>query len=724
MKKFSVIISIFITMLLYCVSVYAQGIFTNAEYDYSIAIPDSVSIITNQELSNKNSATNTFTHDKGDFSVIMGCERIDGDTISKMRKYIDDYLSTDDEIFEKLLKFKDSYFDALLGRYRRDFLFENTEDISRHSNAKVFSRYTEKISGINSQVILYNTLKASAGSYEEVTHLDISIPVAAKRTIYSLGFTIKKGHLREEVLDKIAEMVTSVKISNLPKQENPLKVFSAKSSIKAANLGIYPSLINAEIEYVEYINKKAGYKISYPQSFIPDKENSLIDSMDYKSFKINLNHSFNITVEPVSNGLLAIENKINLLENSEKDDIIVTSKGVRQNKDKEYYYVKYSTNAGSSHIAYNEDYYIINNGKLYKIQLNSRFIRPSFAIQSEFMNIIYSLEFLSQENEITTLNLTAEKYINNEEGYSFSYPQGWVMDQNASNDINYDIITVTNAGYSGPLEIYISEGELKSPLSTDDLNELVTSKVASVQKKYFKKYTPPFTGRPVASLTGSYTTSDGVTYIKRLLNYVDSNERIRLCYVVDIIRDKKVVSMFITVSEYITSTGRITNNELESAVNLMAGSFDIEKTPEYLERQGLGESRNKKVVLLEYQFKTLFGEQATVLSATYGSNKNDIIVRVDNIPEKGFYRVKADFTKNEFSFSQALLCSDIIQNAVAQLKVQHSDKLVDEIVTYEKEMSIDIEYRQDEHSPSLRETYVVKTAIHDDKMVWDLVMIK
>jgi len=58
---------------------------------------------------------------------------------------------------------------------------------------------------------------------------------------------------------------------------------------------------------------------------------------------------------------------------------------------KTFHYIKYETKDVSDSY-FIQDYYTIYNSRLYKIELNSKLIKPSEAIANEFLKIVKSIE--------------------------------------------------------------------------------------------------------------------------------------------------------------------------------------------------------------------------------------------------------------------------------------------------------------------------------------------
>lgn len=721
MKKFIQVILLLAVVFLYSTASYAQKTYNNELHDYSLAIPDTVHSFPITLFQNDTEGTLTLNSVDGDFSAVVICDKADSSTLMAMRKYLNDYSSSDDIIFNKLVEFKDSYFDAMVNSYKKDFLFGSSKDPLAESNIKVFGQYSDVISGVNSRVILYNEIQSNKENSIENTHINISVPMNSNKTIYNINFTIKKGHLDKELLQIMSQMISSLRISSQDNNESRLSVLEDSKSISAANLGIYPNLIDISVTYEDFTNARAGYKLKYPPTYVPYLNNSVADTYDYKSFKINYNHFINITTFPVTPGADLADEKLKTLKEIEKTSIHISDEGTSTINGRNFRFIKYSITGEDNSTTYLQDYYVQEGSRLYQIELNSRNIRPSFIILSEFMNILNSFEITPNTEAASMIGESASGFTNIHEGYSIFYPAGWSITDNISSDPNYDTYMIKSKDYSGPLDIIISEGELKSELSSTDIKILGQNTSVSELDKYFKKYSPPYSGKLLKSLSSTYNIKGNAVYFYRLINYVDSNERVRLCYSIDIVRGKKVVSLFVSTGEYLTSTGRILDSDIQHVIDWISSTFTDVSTPEYSQRVSDGETRNNKIVQIEKFLKVQLGNQAQVTSLAYGENNNDIVAKVENVAQKGFYRVNADFIGNKYRIVEKLPMDIIFNGAAIQLSNEFQDKLIDEIANYEDDMSVDIEYRMDRSSSPVRKTFYIKVQVKDNRLTWDVV---
>jgi len=614
--------------------------FTNLSYDYTLVLPDYAYIDFEKFDENKDRVIDIQDKD-GQFSAVIACDRMDEKTMELMRDYFNERSSTDEEIFQRYTQYKKSYFAALQDYYKRSFIYSENDEKSTEYNMKIFGEFNISIAEQESDVLLYNIIKSdNTGSVEE-THLDILIPFWPNKSVYSINFTMGKGLLNAQVAGKISELLNSICLSGVQVQTEFFQDFAQENAVSAANMGIYAFPGRASKIYGILVNTDSRYVLTYPSTFVPYIQNSIIGKLDYKSFKINYNDYFSISAEPVPESGDAIQNKIDTIKMINAASMKVIEEGTTKGFKNEYRFFKYKIETPEGP-AYIQHYFIANNSRLYDVKLNSRFTRPSAEIENEFLKTIDSLVlFPSSSSASEPVKLI--KFTNSEEGYTVSYPEGWELSQNLSEDVNYDMFAIKNPDLSGALDILVAEGELESDLSSSEILKYISSKDAADLKKCFKKYNPPYEGRPARFLNISYGIKDGNPYLYRLVNYLDSNNRSRLCGVVDIIRGKKVYSLFISVSEYLTADGKISDAGLQASINSIVGSFGLEDTPEFLARQAAGETRNRKVAFIENYFKESYAQSAHLISASNTGTPGEILVNLDGMPDAGFYRINLDY---------------------------------------------------------------------------------
>lgn len=551
------------------------SIFKNVTYDYSVPVISNVDISLDQSESAFNDNT-IFINDKNNlFSASITCDRLDTNTMAKMRDYLNDKTSTDEIIFDKFVSFKESYFNAIQEYYRNQFLYGENENGFKETNMKTFGVYNEKVFGQDSRIVLYNTLKSDKSSSNEEIHIEFTVPVHESMTIYSIHFTLKKGYLEQNTIARMSEIVNGIHIANLPEQVDSPGIFKDTKALYAANSGIYSSPGNRESDFIDYTDNAAGYTIAYPSSFIPYSENNITDSMSYKSFKIDTKTGLAVIVEPVP-GTDAIKDKLDFIKEYYKDEISPIKSDFLVSDNMVFFVADYELSLKNG-TQYMRDYYIMHNSRLYDIKLVSSGIKPSKAIDEAVLKVVKSLKFL-QIPAVDYKSLSSVKYSDNQAGLTFKYPKQWKVTEEKKGEGKYPVYAVKNPDYTGTFEIYASEGVIDQDTSLSQVFKALSGINSSVPKYYWS----PYTGKNASLLTFDIKKSDNETCFYRLVSYLDSDGRGKLGYAEDIIKDGKIYSLFIIVSDYAAADGRILDENAGKALNLIASSFGIEQPQGYL----------------------------------------------------------------------------------------------------------------------------------------------
>jgi len=104
-------------------------------------------------------------------------------------------------------------------------------------------------------------------------------------------------------------------------------------------------------------------------------QNSIIESLDYTSFKIDYNNYVSISVETIQDDPdTCIKNKLNFIKSSPSVKTDSVEEGKTSLSGKTFHYIKYETKDVSDSY-FIQDYYTIYNSRLYKIELNSKLIK-------------------------------------------------------------------------------------------------------------------------------------------------------------------------------------------------------------------------------------------------------------------------------------------------------------------------------------------------------------
>ncbi|GAE88332.1 stalk domain-containing protein [Acetivibrio straminisolvens] len=690
--------------------------FKNITHGYLLKIPSHSSIDLSGPFDNFNDNSVVLIDKKGEFSYSINCDKLDSTSIAGMRLILNDYTSSDEQIFNAISNYTKSYFRAMQALYKNEFLFGKTDAALSESNMKVFADYSENIYGQLSNVVLYNTIKSNKYSTSEETHIMITIPIYSNMSIYTININGKRGFLTQDNISKIHELLNALKIPNLPNSKSSLKVFNHIKTIKDVNLGIYPVLSDSNIEYTEYRNLQQNYKIQYPSTFMPYLQNSIVDSLGSISFKVDYNTHIAISTEAIQDPDTCIQERLNLIKSSPSVKTDTVEEGNSLLSDRNFHYIKYEMKEGPD-LYYIQDYYTIYCSKLYRIELNSRLSKPSDAVVDEFIKIVKSIEFLEPAENLFSAEVSLKKYLNEYEGYSFSYPDTWEL-KNKSTDINFDRFSIVSPEYSGPLDICINESESLIDASTEELLRLFGGNDAELLTNYATNYYAPYGTKNTKILNTTSKVENGIIYIYKLINFLDEGQRHKLGYSVDIIRKGKIYSLFLSVSDYLCSNGSLIDKELGQAINAIVESFTLEETEESLKRESMGETRNRKVVFLENCFKLILGRSTILTHARTLDSNDDILVQISNCKEAGTYRLKFDYEGKNFEIISAVMQKDAVNSSELKLREMYGKKLVHSIIPDYENMTITIRYSDGIDLPVSEKSYFIDVIPSEDALIF------
>lgn len=694
--------------------------YINLSYDYSLGKMSRFDVFPGESESNYQDNIVTFNHTDKSISAVITCDRLDEEALSNMRKYLNDFSSDDDVIFNKFVSYKLSYFNSMQDYYRRDFLYGMTAPGSEQFNMKVINEYKEKVFGQDSDIILYNVINSEKYVSNEEIHINITVPVLSNMTVYSFNFTLSAGELDTSNLIEVHNLLKNLKISDLPPQSDFLKLFYDIKSIYDANKGIYSSLKQpSNYSYSVLTDYEGGCEIAYPSSFVTYRENNLVPSLAYKSYRIDPNNYFSFSSQQVSDKNSAIEERINFIKDYYKASIKNVNEGTQTLNEKTFSFIKYNFEEASQN-TYIQDYFIVLGTRLIHLQLNSSNVPASKEIENAFLNIAGSLRQLSVKAPDAGLTRSFSQLLNKEEGYSLISPSEWSISEIDNKDISYNSYSIKHKDYSGPFEILVNEGELNSTLSATDLLKFVTGSNTPELKKYFKKYSAPYFNRISQPLYMSFRREGNALYLYKLVNYLDSSNRGKLCYSIDIIRDKKIYSLFISVSDYMITDGKVYDQGLSSALGLMANTFKAEETKEYLERKIAGETRNKKVILVENYINRTSEKKMNLNSIECLDSQNNLLVGASNNEENYIYWIQADFHKNNLVILQKINKNDLLVSMSEKLKNTFSDRTIKKVEITKESMNILISYEDGVLKTPTSRVYEVTGYIQNNSLSWRL----
>lgn len=674
--------------------------FVNDKYNYNLAIPENLYL--NQAYDNFDVSSISIMNEDKTFSASIICDSVNNTTIKNMRFLLSDFVSPNDYIFDRIVEYKQSYFRSLMDSYKNEFLFGNLDKTLSESNIKIIRDYSEKLFGQNSNFILFNTISTNKFTSVEDINLFITVPSYVNETIYSLTFTMQKGNLSDRNLNNIIQILKGLTITNLSKQENAPEILYDQTSIITANRGIYPNLPASEKEYIILEDSSNFYTIEYPSNYVPYLQNNFIDNHSYRSFKINHNTSFSITAEHITGKSDRIMNKIDSIKSYYSNKISFINIRNEIINDKEFTVVNYELdNNYTKEFVIN--YYITNGSRLYTIQLSSLMLKPTEDVLSEFRKIVATFSFtLAQSKEDIAKNIAFVKFSNERKGYSIFYPDDWSL-QDSSQDINYDFIEITNPNFSGPLNIFINESDYTSKLTTTELLRYTTG-YDSTLSKYFKNYKTPYDNKTFKILNSSTSTYNDTTIIYKLVNYIDEGERYKMCYSIDLIKNNKINSLFISVSEYLFQDGVLSDKYLNYILEFMTNSFKMEEDHNIVLAS---KDRNKKIVFIENFFKKALGDSTKVTFAKNLDSEKDVLVYISSTNKAGAYRINYDYNNRKIQVASRVLSADIVKYAEQKMTNMLKEKNIHNISVNSEDMTISVKYAETSSSFPISKTYYI-----------------
>ncbi len=682
--------------------------FINNNCNYNLLIPDNL-YLNFDDSQNFDTSSIYLTNEDYTFSASIICDAVNTPAVNNMRFLLSDYVSDENYIFDRIVEYKHSYFRSLLDSYKNEFLFGNMDSSLSESNIKIIKEYSEELFGQNSNIVMFNTISSQKQLMQEDINIIMTIPSYVNKSIYTIAFTMEKGYLNQNNINNILQLLRGLSITKHPLQENLPDILLNSSLINSANNGVYPSIPASEIKYIDLEDTSNYYTIKYPSNFMPYLCNNFIDNHSYRSFKIDHNTHISISVEHISGSPYRILEKINMLKSYYGDKIKIIRIESKNISGKDFIFLDYEKeNPINGTREYVTNYFIINGLRLYTLELNSMITPPSEQVFYEFLRIVSSFEFTKTANSNkANTNISFIKFSNDRLGYSIFYPDSWSLQDN-SQDINYDSIVVTNPNYSGPLNIVINESEYTSNLTTRELLRFTTGYDIEKLSKYFKNYITPYNGKKYKILTSSVKTYNNSTIIYKLVNYLDEGDRYKLCYSIDLIRNNKINSLYISASEYLFQDNVLVDNDLNYILEFMSESFCLSDNKEYLENQNSTEDRNNKIVFIENFFKKALGESTTVTYAKNLSSEKEVLVYINNCSKAGAYKLTFDYNYRTIQVSSRILQPDIEKSAQEQILSIFKNNTIHDVAFNWDNMTVSVKYSDIKTSPQKIKEYFLE----------------
>ena len=668
-------------------------------------------------LSPDESSSYSLTDENTGIHAEINWETLDEEAYGLLRDYYNNRALSEEKLFERYVELKKSYIIALENRYNTNYL-RSAGNLSETAMVIYFSG-SERLFGVESFVYLYNIAIFEGEKHSEQTYLDIIVPVRSNHSVLTIGISIPRELLGEKAFYTISTILQGIRHDGLAPQYAAPIVLNNWDVIDKAKLGIYPAAYQEKPNYIRADNEAAGYALMLPDTYVPFIQNNLGGQFTYASYKINPNSLFSISSEPFrSSGL---ENAISRFKVTSLSSIKVIGSGSCYYGNNEYDFIYYTnTVAGVEKFFYT--YFIASNSRLYRLQFEYDYSKPGDNIFMQMEKILMGFritgEAVSYRNYAELEGIPVAKYLNHEEGYGFVYPDNWRVEE-TSEDIAYDRLNLVVPGLSGVLEITFQESGLKSMVTFSDLVKGVEGNPVSSWPDLTIGYTPPFAGKASRLLFTGFSIEGPVSTVYRLSAFTDESGKNRLCYSVDIIKDRKIYSMFITTGEYHAKDGSFLDKKTNDLINLAASSFGLENTPESEKRRLEGESRNRKLVFAENYLKHLIDPKLKITSVGKIQPDGSMTVIVGNTADSGYYRIMLDYPARRAEVLNRVLKSEILDTETNHLKEKFTSGEITGIIKNESNMTILIECEDDITKTGISRVYQVEVSEDGGKFSWN-----
>ncbi len=648
----------------------------------------------------------------------ISSETLDEDAYTFLRGYFNDYTLTEDQLFSHFFDLKKSYIRSLESLYNVNYLSNSGR--KSETALRIYYEGSDTLFGIEGcGVYLYNISVYEGLRHREESHLDLIIPVRGTNTIEMIRFTIPRENLGILASSYVAYVLSDTRIKGAAFQHKAPAILYSESLTEDAKHGIYPAESQADPTYVRLEDTDAGYGIHIPYSYIPFVQNNLGGDYSYKSYKINPNLIFSISSEPIEGN--GAEDAISRFRVTSLTSIEILKNGYSYYGNNLFNYIYY-TNVENGVKKYYFDYYIQNEKKLYKLQLTSAYAEPGKNVTRQLDKILagfdYKLPASAYSGKFSVEDVPMVKYLNREEGYSFECPESWSL-LDVSNDISYDRLRLVVPGMSGAMDVIFQESGIIDSASFTDIIKSVEGNSISSWPDITIGYKAPFAGRASRLLFSDFSIDGPVSTIYRLSAFIDENGRNRLCYSIDILKGKKIYSMFITSAEYMTENGYFQDAEMNGLLNKIASSFVLEDTPEAQARAAAGEHRNRKLVLAENYLKGKFDYRLKITSVGKIQPDNTMFVTVGNTEDDGYYKIRLDYEKGQVELIDRILKQSILNSEANRLRQRYSDKKIISVTSDESNMLITINYEDKNFAVELSHIYLVRVTQDNGSLSWD-----
>lgn len=555
------------------VAVHAEGTsYANADFMYTVILPDSVKI---EKYPDSSDPVLKLSVPSSGLSAAISCERIDEAAFESVREYLDDKAAPDRMVFDEIVNIKNSYLTALEHTYQNQFLYGTLTGTGKEANFKLFKQSTEKLFGVESTAALYNIAAYDTHTVNEATYLSIVVPSFENKAIYTFLFMIKKGSLDGEAIASIANILKATEISNLEKQVQPPETVLDTTAVKKANEGIFSALGKPNTDYEFLINISMGYLLQYPNTFIPYKTNSFMNSLQFNSFKIDPFTEFSIQAEKVEKGYNAIQDKINAVALTGGQNAHIVNGGVKNLAGKSYIYIDYEAEKDNDK-QYATEFYIQKDSILYTLKLVSLNTPIAPEAMREFIRTGESMELFAPVARPPMLQTYMNWYKDSQAGYQFTFPSNWKLSTITDPASAKETLLLKNPAMSSPLQITVQQEELKADLQYNDLVNLTKAEPKEYES-YFHSSTLPYENYPHTLIASTFSRTNDYLKVTRLMNYLDENQRQHFCFSINLIQGTRVHTLFVDLNEYGLAGGQALDTNLLPVINTIAESFSLKK---------------------------------------------------------------------------------------------------------------------------------------------------
>lgn len=648
----------------------------------------------------------------------ISSETLDENAYTFLRGYFNDFKLTEDQLFSRFFDLKKSYIRSLESLYNVNYLSNSGR--KSETALRIYYEGSDTLFGMEGcGVYLYNISVYEGLKHREESHLDLIIPVRGTNTIEMIRFTIPRENLGILASSYVAYVLSEIRIKGATFQFKAPAILYSESLTEDAKQGIYPAESQTDPTFVGFEDTAAGYGIHIPYSYIPFVRNNLGGDYSYNSYKISPNLIFSISSEPLEGN--GAEDAISRFRVTSLTSIEILKNGYSYYGNNLFNYIYY-TNTENDIKKYYFDYYIQNDKKLYKLQLTSAYAEPGKNVTRQLEKILagfdYKLPAFAHSVKFSVENVQMVKYLNREEGYSFECPESWSL-LDVSDDISYDRLRLVVPGMSGAMDVIFQESGIIDSANFTDIIKSVEGNSISSWPSITIGYKAPFAGRTSRLLFSDFSINGSVSTIYRLSAFIDENGRNRLCYSIDILKGKKIYSMFITSAEYMTENGYFQDAEMNGLLNKIASTFVLEDTPESQARAAAGEHRNRKLVLAENYLKGKFDYRLKITSVGKIQNDDTMFVTVGNTEDDGYYKIKLDYEKGQVELIDRILKQSILNSEADRLQQQYSNKKIISVTSDESNMLITIKYEDKNFAVELSHIYLVRVTQDSGRLSWD-----